>query len=123
MRTDIDVNAFRELLERERDGLREKLASVARQNPNNPNDWVGEAERDLDTQDADPNDAADRFESLEENRIIAEELETRFNEVNAALERIENGTYGVCVVSGEHIEIDRLEANPSATTCKAHMNT
>jgi len=123
MRTDIDVNAFRELLEKERDGLREKLASVARQNPNNPSDWVGEAERDLDAQDADPNDAADRFESLEEHRIIAEELETRFNEVNAALERIRDGTYGVCVVSGEHIEIDRLEANPSATTCKAHMNT
>jgi RNA polymerase-binding transcription factor DksA len=122
MRTDIDIGAFKVLLEKERGALREQLTSVARQNPNNPSDWVGEAERDLDAHDADPNDAADRFESLEEHRIIADELETRFNEVNAALERIKDGTYGICVVSGEHIEVDRLNANPSATTCKAHMN-
>ena len=32
------------------------------------------------------------------------------------------GTYGTCEVSGEQIEEDRLEADPAARTCKAHMN-
>ncbi len=36
--------------------------------------------------------------------------------------RIEDGTYGVCTVSGEEIETERLEADPAAKTCKAHLN-
>lgn len=40
--------------------------------------------------------------------------------VNNALLRIENGTYGICVVSGEEIEPERLEAVPYATTCMTH---
>lgn len=40
--------------------------------------------------------------------------------VNNALLRIENGTYGICAVSGEEIEPERLEAVPYATTCMAH---
>lgn len=123
MRTDIDVETFRALLEKEKDALLEQLTSVAQQNPNNPSDWVGEIEKDPDAPDADPNDAADKFENLEEHRIIADELETRLNEVNAALERIQDGTYGICAVSGEYIEVDRLNANPAASTCKAHMDT
>ena len=41
--------------------------------------------------------------------------------VDEALEKIEKGTYGICETGGEKIEEDRLEANPSARTCKAHM--
>ncbi|MCB1196408.1 TraR/DksA C4-type zinc finger protein [bacterium] len=33
-------------------------------------------------------------------------------EIDAALERIDNGTYGVCEVSGEEISVSRLEAIP-----------
>jgi RNA polymerase-binding transcription factor DksA len=43
------------------------------------------------------------------------------NTVVHALGKIEAGTYGVCEVSGMDIEEDRLEANPAARTCKAHM--
>lgn len=35
--------------------------------------------------------------------------------INAALDRIENGTYGYSVVSGEEIGINRLMARPLAT--------
>jgi DnaK suppressor protein len=35
-------------------------------------------------------------------------------EIDAALKRIENGTYGVCEVTGEEIEADRLDAVPWA---------
>lgn len=33
-------------------------------------------------------------------------------EIDAALERIESGTYGICEVSGEEISVSRLEAIP-----------
>lgn len=40
-------------------------------------------------------------------------LEERLGNVNAALERIEQGTYGV-TTDGETIPEDRLQANPAA---------
>ena len=40
--------------------------------------------------------------------------------VQAALNRIERGTYGKCVVGGEPIPFERLEALPTADTCVAH---
>lgn len=35
--------------------------------------------------------------------------------INAALKRIETGDYGYCVVTGEPISVERLEARPIAT--------
>jgi Tfp pilus assembly PilM family ATPase len=49
-------------------------------------------------------------------------FEVGLQEVMTALTKIEEGTYGTCEVSGDEIETDRLEANPAARTCKAHMN-
>lgn len=121
MRNDIDTDHFKKKLEDERGVLLEQLQKVGRQNPNNPEDWQGIPDVGA-TNEADPNDVADKIESFEENSVIAEELEVRYNAVLDALKRIEEGTYGVCEVSGEPIEIDRLEANPSARTSKAHMN-
>ena len=36
-------------------------------------------------------------------------------EIEQALARIENGTYGICAVTGEPIGLRRLQANPTAT--------
>jgi RNA polymerase-binding transcription factor DksA len=69
----------------------------------------------------DRNDNADIIEDMQDDNAALNELEGRLNLVDAALERIENGTYGTCEACGESIEEDRLNANPAATTCKAHM--
>lgn len=37
--------------------------------------------------------------------------------VDAALERIRTGTYGICVRCGEPIGVDRLRARPTAELC------
>ncbi|MDJ0948493.1 MAG: RNA polymerase-binding protein DksA [Alphaproteobacteria bacterium] len=63
-------------------------------------------------------DLADRA-SLETERSI--ELRTRdrqrklISKIDAALERIEDGTYGLCEETGEPISLKRLEARPIAT--------
>jgi DnaK suppressor protein len=44
-------------------------------------------------------------------------------EVEAALGRLDAGTYGICVVCGEAIGDARLEARPSARTCLRHAVT
>ena len=46
-------------------------------------------------------------------RLSAHELDL-IGAIDAALERIEGGTYGVCVKTGENIPVERLEAVPYA---------
>jgi DnaK suppressor protein len=36
-------------------------------------------------------------------------------QIDSALERVENGTYGICRVTGQKIEKERLEAVPTTT--------
>lgn len=40
-----------------------------------------------------------------------------FKKINKALEKIENGVYGVCERCGEDISIKRLDARPVAELC------
>ena len=51
---------------------------------------------------------------------IEENEEHLLNDIDAALQRIEDGTYGVCTVSGEDIPTDRLDALPWAARCIEH---
>jgi RNA polymerase-binding transcription factor DksA len=115
----MDTTAYKENLEEEKAKLEEELASVGRRNPSNPSDW--EAVPQDTGKEADRNDAATLIEEFEDNTAILKELETRYNEVLAALKRIEAGTYGTCTVGGEAIEEARLAADPAAATCTAHM--
>jgi RNA polymerase-binding transcription factor DksA len=110
-----DLKKFTLLLEKELDSLIEELNDVGFINPDNPADWVPKPD-DLNISPPDSNELADTIEEFEENSAVLKELEIRFNEVKAALERIKEGTYGICEVSGEPIPIERLEANPAAKT-------
>jgi RNA polymerase-binding transcription factor DksA len=97
-----------------------ELAELGVHNPENPDDWI--ATPDDTPDEADPVDSADRVEDWNERVATLAELETRYNNIRRALTKIEEGTYGVCEVSGEPIEQDRLDANPAARTCKAHLD-
>jgi DnaK suppressor protein len=44
-------------------------------------------------------------------------LEARLREVEAALRRMEEGTYGICQECGRPIEVARLKALPFAAFC------
>jgi DnaK suppressor protein len=57
----------------------------------------------------------DTFER-EKDLSILESLEHELDELEAALERIDAGTYGVDEVTGEPISPERLEARPAART-------
>lgn len=116
----MNTTHFKERLETEKAELEAQLQTVGRPNPSNPNDW--EPVPSEVGQEADPNDQADLIENYEENAAILKDLEIRYNDVKAALAKIDAGTYGICEVSGEPIEEDRLEADPAARTNKAHLN-
>jgi len=48
---------------------------------------------------------------------LAGELRDSLEEVDAALKRLEDGTYGICEVCGKPIGAARLEAMPAARLC------
>jgi RNA polymerase-binding transcription factor DksA len=120
--TDGDKARLKALLEAEEATLTQELNSVGRKNPTNPADW--EAEPPLvDTQPGDIDEVADKIEGYEENTAILKELEARWGTVKLALQKLSSDTYGTCEVSGEPIELERLNANPAARTCIAHKDT
>ena len=47
--------------------------------------------------------------------LFASRDEKYLKQINEALERIENGTYGICRVTGKDIGRERLEAVPTTT--------
>ncbi|MFO0718581.1 MAG: TraR/DksA C4-type zinc finger protein [Candidatus Paceibacterota bacterium] len=117
----IDTNKFKESLLKELELVESELKTVGVHDPENPSDWEAVPPPASDVLGGDEHEAADRMETYEENAGIVKQLEIRYNEIRKALKKIEDGTYGVCEVSGEPIEVERLEANPAATTCMKHM--
>lgn len=115
-----DLTYFKNRLLNEKKLLEEELATVGRKDPTNPKDWQATVD-DSQVDNADENEVADVLEEYEEHKAILTQLETQLNEVQAALQKIEKGTYGICEISGEEIEKERLEANPSARTGIKHM--
>jgi DnaK suppressor protein len=63
---------------------------------------------------------ASEVEQFGNELSVAEDLEARLRKVQAALTRVEDGSYGKCSVGGEEIEEARLAAEPAAETCIAH---
>jgi RNA polymerase-binding protein DksA len=104
----VNTDRFRELLLEERRRVSEALDYLHEENSGSQDDEVPETgladtatvtlDRELDY-------------SLEENssRVL--------EEIDAALKRIEDGTFGECTSCGKQIAQERLEAMPHATKC------
>ena len=91
--------------------LREELGGVR--------DGLGEDERELEGQGDDftETDSGDMSQSIfdrEMDASVGGQIERRLREVERALQKIEEGTYGVCDDTGESIPKGRLEAVPEA---------
>ena len=66
---------------------------------------------------------ADRMEEFFTRGAAVDELEARLANVTEALDKMEKGVYGLSTISQEPIELERLVANPAATTTIAEMHT
>ncbi len=118
----MNTKIYKEKLEEELILLENELSSLGTKNPKT-GDWeasvsLGTAQ---DDDHSDPNDNADDQEEFGERTAILSDLEIRYNNIKKALERIEKGTFGICEVSGNKIEEERLDANPASTRCIEHM--
>ena len=66
----------------------------------------------------DPEGATIAFERAQTAALL-DRTEHRITELDRALQRLAEGTYGTCAVCGRPIGADRLAARPDATTCIA----
>jgi len=70
------------------------------------------AEIDLDPDEADPG-----ITEREMTMVVIIDLERKLQAIEEALQRLENGTYGICERCGQPIDPARLEVIPEATLC------
>jgi DnaK suppressor protein len=95
--------ALQEQLEQRLGSLRARLSSIKK-----------------DVTQAHSSDSAEQAQERENDEVvdtIANEARTSIRDIQAALQRIENGTYGACETCGEPIGERRLQAIPEATRC------
>lgn len=62
-------------------------------------------------------DNSQEVETFEGFKGLEEKLKKQFKEVKLALEKMDEGEYGICAVCKGKIEPGRLKAYPAATTC------
>jgi RNA polymerase-binding transcription factor DksA len=55
-----------------------------------------------------------------ENKVLASQLRSELEEVERALRKLDDGTYGKCETCGEPIAAPRLEAMPATRFCIQH---
>lgn len=82
---------------------------------------AGEAEneqfRKLAGQDQHPADFGTEVFEREKERSILERLQSEFRDLDRAVQKLDEGTYGWCEACGREISPDRLEARPGARFC------
>jgi RNA polymerase-binding protein DksA len=66
---------------------------------------------------ADSEDQATELENQEALEVINKTEATEIHQIEAALKRISEGTYGTCAKCGETIDPRRLKALPTAAKC------
>jgi len=113
------IEHFKKKLEEDKLRLEIELENIGRRNPAVPDDWeMMPMETD---NESDIVDQAGVVTDRENDIAVLADLESRYDSILSALSRIEKKTYGKCEVCGKEIREDRLEADPSATTCIEHL--
>ena len=103
----MDQDRARSLLIAERDEVQGLLKDA---------ETAGQEDRqaEVDSEAGDEADAALALTGRGQDDAIAESLRSRLDAIERALRRLDDGTYGRSVRSGEPIPDERLEADPAA---------
>lgn len=107
-----EVKKFEAMLIEQKKKLEDDLARIAK-----PVSNQGDYETRYDNIGDDMDENASEVEEYVDNMAVESNLEEQLKGVNRALEKIKDGSYGVCEECGADIAIGRLEANPAAKRC------
>jgi len=113
--TAIDTSEFRTLLDEEHARLSKAVEFLHDENPGTIEDELGEV--GSGGTDNHLGDTATATFDRELDEGLAEGAQQTLSEIDAALGRIDDGTYGSCQMCGKPIGEDRLRAIPWARLC------
>lgn len=108
------IQELKEKLEKQKDVLQKELESFAKEDPKIKNNWDTKYPN---REDGDKDEEADEVQEYDNKLSLEYSLESKLKDVNNALEKIENGKYGMCENCGKKIDEERLLACPEAKTC------
>lgn len=114
------LDSMKEQLERRGTEIDDQIASAEE----DLRDYGQEQQEEQGPNQNHPGDEGTTLESSERLTTVLGDLRNARQQVNEALERIANGTYGVCQRCGKPIPADRLEALPFVeydVTCQAEI--
>jgi RNA polymerase-binding protein DksA len=112
--TGIDTEYFRDALLAERQRVEHALTTLRDEHSGSLDDEVEEVAATADNHLA---DTASATLGREIDYTLGDNAEQVISEIDAALQRIESGDYGVCERCGREIPRERLESNPWASLC------
>jgi RNA polymerase-binding protein DksA len=110
----VDTERFRGILQEERQRVLDAINYLHEETPGSLED---ETEEIVGNADNHLGDTATATLDREIDYSLEENSEQVLRAIDAALQRIEDGTYGVCTTCGQPISEERLEAIPYATQC------
>jgi len=112
--TSIDTEHFRHALLEEKQRVEHALATLPDEHSGPPDDEVDEVAAASDNHLA---ETASATLGREIDYTLGDNAEQVLSEIDAALGRIDDRTYGICFNCGNEIPRERLEANPWASLC------
>ena len=113
----IDTDQARELLERERERLRGMLDEA----DSHLSTSLTESSGELSSFDQHPGDTASETVEREQDDSVRNHAIAELAEVDAAMERLAAGEYGMCAACGAEIPSERLELLPQTRFCVDHQ--
>jgi RNA polymerase-binding protein DksA len=110
----VDTARFREVLLAERQRVLDAISYLHEETPGSLEDETEEIVGNVDNH---LGDTATATLDREIDYSLEENSEHVLQAIEAALGRIEDGTFGICATCGQPISEERLEAIPYATQC------
>ena len=110
----VDTERFRGILEEERQRVLDAINYLHEETPGSLED---ETEEIVGNSDNHLGETATATLDREIDYSLEENSEHVLRAIDAALQRIEDGTFGICETCGQPISEERLEAIPYATQC------
>lgn len=104
---------IKDLLLAEKDRLENELAEFAKKSPNVAGDFDTQFPEYGDKEDENAQEVAE----YTANKPLEETLEKMLRDVGKSLQRVEDGTYGVCKYCDKPIDEKRLLARPTSSAC------
>lgn len=105
----MDLTVARQRLEELRDDLNRSAETLE-------NEGAGTGS-ELSSMDQHPADAATDLQDADRQGAVLDTISDQRDQVEAALARLDAGTYGVCIECGKELPEERLDARPEAARC------